>query len=619
MLPVGLTDEGDSMRLKALKLKDFRGYKGETLIPITDLTVLVGRNDAGKSTLLEALAIFFQDDTVKFEPDDLCKNAVGTEVRIGCVFDDLPPVVVDTAVETTLGNEYLLNADGDLEIHYVWSCTKKTPDTTIVAVAEHPSAEGAEDLLRLKQAELKKRCDELGVEANRTKNAEMRAGIRGKIGELVLVTTEIPLNDAGGRDIWNALQPFVPVFSLFKSDRASVDQDPEVQDPMNTVVKTVLKGHEETLKTIQAEIEAEVEKVAKRTLEKLHAFDPELAETLQPVATKSSSLTAPKFSLTDGFVPVNKRGSGTRRLVLLSFFQAEAEENCSGGRVIYAIEEPETSQHPSNVKMIMESLIELSEVDGVQVLLTTHVPALAGMAPIDALRHVIKVGGSPVVKEPAPDVLEAIAKDLGVLPEAFNGVQVVVCVEGPHDVKSVQRLMSLAATADASVVDPSADGRVLFLPMGGSTLKAWVNNNYLEALGLAEVHVYDRDGAVPKYAEQVDAVNARGDGCCAFSTERLEIENYLHADAIRATMGLDVVVEPMTDVPVEVAKVIVANDPDATTWDELDDAHKKRKEGHAKRRLNGEVVDAMTVTMLEDAGVVDEILGWVRAVNERLA
>ncbi len=605
------------MRLKALKLKNFRGYVGETVIPIEDLTVLVGRNDAGKSTILEALAIFFEDDSVKFESEDLCKCAADKEVRIGCVFDELPSVVVDSSVETSLADEYLLNRDGDLEIHRVWSCTKKTPDTLIVAVAEHPSASGANDLLSLKLADLKKRCDELSVTANRTKNAEMRAGIREKVGELALATTEIPLSEAGGRDLWAALQPFVPVFALFKSDRPSVDQDPEVQDPMNTVVKTVLKRHDETLRDIQKEIEQEVAEVAGRTLEKLRAFDLELAETLQPVASKASGLTAPKFSLTDGVVPVNKRGSGTRRLVLLSFFQAEAEERCSEGRVIYAIEEPETSQHPTNVKKIMESLVDLAETSGVQVLLTTHVPALAGMAPPESLRHVVRENGTPSVRPPSADVLKAIADDLGVLPETFNGVQVVVCVEGPHDVRTMRRLMALAAN-EAGLNDPSSDPRVLFLPAGGSTLKAWVDEHYLEALGLTEVHIYDRDGEEARYAAQVNAVNERDDTSCAFSTECRELENYLHPEAIRGVLEVDVVVEPMSDVPLAVAREVHCKDDGAGPWDELDEAAQKRKESRVKRRLNGAVADAMTAAMLADLGVLDEVVGWTQAVNDRL-
>lgn len=51
----------------------------------------------------------------------------------------------------------------------------------------------------------------------------------------------------------------------------------------------------------------------------------------------------------DEGIPVNKRGSGVRRLILLNFFRAkvdhrleEKKNDCDTGSVIYVIEEPET-------------------------------------------------------------------------------------------------------------------------------------------------------------------------------------------------------------------------------------------------------------------------------------
>lgn len=46
------------MKIHSLKLKNFRGYKDELFISFGDLTAFVGRNDVGKSTILEALDIF---------------------------------------------------------------------------------------------------------------------------------------------------------------------------------------------------------------------------------------------------------------------------------------------------------------------------------------------------------------------------------------------------------------------------------------------------------------------------------------------------------------------------------------------------------------------------------
>ena len=49
------------MKIKSITLKNFRSYSGETTVSFEDLTAFVGRNDIGKSTILEALDIFFYD------------------------------------------------------------------------------------------------------------------------------------------------------------------------------------------------------------------------------------------------------------------------------------------------------------------------------------------------------------------------------------------------------------------------------------------------------------------------------------------------------------------------------------------------------------------------------
>ena len=65
------SSEEKGLKIKTLKVKNFRGYKDETVIDFENFTVFVGKNDVGKSTILEALDIFFNDG----------KNQKGISVR----------------------------------------------------------------------------------------------------------------------------------------------------------------------------------------------------------------------------------------------------------------------------------------------------------------------------------------------------------------------------------------------------------------------------------------------------------------------------------------------------------------------------------------------------------
>ena len=151
------------MKLEKVLIKNFRGYRSETEIPISSLTAFIGKNDAGKSSVLEALEIFFNNKLVVCEKEDLNVNADSTEIQITCVFSDLPAeIVIDAAAPTSLENEYLLNNNNHLEIKKVFSGTSAKPKEKIYIICKHPTVPNGNDLLNLKRTELRARANDLG-------------------------------------------------------------------------------------------------------------------------------------------------------------------------------------------------------------------------------------------------------------------------------------------------------------------------------------------------------------------------------------------------------------------------------------------------------------------------
>ena len=63
------------MKLKKVRIKNFRGYNKKCEISIGDLTAIVGKNDIGKSSILEALEVFFNKGkgVIKMDKDDVNK------------------------------------------------------------------------------------------------------------------------------------------------------------------------------------------------------------------------------------------------------------------------------------------------------------------------------------------------------------------------------------------------------------------------------------------------------------------------------------------------------------------------------------------------------------------
>ena len=375
------------MKIVSVKIKNFRGYEEEVNIKFDDLTVFVGKNDVGKSTILEALDIFFNDGkgAVKLEKSDINveeRKKGNLETVISVCFEELPTeIIIDASAKTTLKEEYLLNSDGYLEV------VKKYKDggsPKIFVRAQHPTNGKCNNLLLAKNLDLKKIVSQEKITCeNQTINVELRRAIWKFYGDdLQLNDVEIDISKEDAKKIWEKLANYMPVYSRFQSDRKNSDGDDEVQDPLREAVKLILSGNDlkERLSKIAEEINSTLKDVADRTLEKIQEVDPNIAQNLKPVIPTSDNLKWQDVFkgvsiVGDDDIPINKRGSGVKRLVLLSFFRAEAERKSSldeNTGVIYAIEEPETSQHAANQKLLIEAFKKLASRDKTQVILTTH-------------------------------------------------------------------------------------------------------------------------------------------------------------------------------------------------------------------------------------------------------
>jgi len=308
---------------------------------------------------------------------------------------------------------------------------------------------------------------------------------------------------------------------------------------------------------------------------------------------------------------LNKRGSGIRRLVLFSFFRATTESPLfEGKKIIYAIEEPETSQHPDAQRMIVRTLREMTEKNGCQVIITTHVPGLASLLPIESLRYITNGEGYPEVEVGTTDgVLRRIADTLGVLPDLtpplmpqHHNVKLVVCVEGPNDVSFLTKISQMAHQEYPDIIDLSLSPAVVVIPLGGGALKEWVNHNYLQKLGTPEYHIYDSDNT-HAHAATCNRVNQRGDGSSARETAKREMENYIHADVVKELFGVDIEITDTMDVPTEISALIRKTNPEGPRPDTI------------KKRINNIGAAKMTIDLLHSRDPDDEILSWLREIS----
>lgn len=540
------------MRLKSLSLYQFRGYKNETVIPIDEnLTGLIGKNDAGKSTILEALDHFFNDS--KMDPEDwnIYADQSDNYIRIGCIFTELPDeIVVDENYPTSFESEYLTNKEGCLEIIKEFKVLKTVGKPTDYIKCLHPSVNSAENLHSRKITDLRKLGKELGVESNvedERVSSLWRKAIWNHFSDLELEERLIDVSDFGkeSKSISDKIDSLMPVYALFKSDRPSNDDDPEAKDPMQAAVKVALKEYENEIKKIQNDIIGKVEDVANRTLEKVQEMNEELAKDLTPKFKKEPRWSFDFTIDSDDGVPLNKRGSGVRRLILLNFFRAEAEKDQSEtgkANIIYAIEEPETSQHPDHQIMLMEALEELASNDNCQILITTHVPALAGLLPTESIRYISTNDDREIyIDYGSEDVLKTVAENVGVLPEkGLAGARAIVMVEGPSDVTFLHHTSNVLKDS-GHIPHSIADKRIVPVITGGcNNLKHWITKNTADEIGLEWAVFMDSDiGHEIEYQKSLNMAEEIKDlGKFVHMTRKREPENYIHPQILNDEYGI---------------------------------------------------------------------------------
>ncbi|MCI1283199.1 MAG: ATP-binding protein [Lacticaseibacillus songhuajiangensis] len=478
---------------------------------IQDFTTLVGINDSGKSTIFEALDIFFGNSRI--DSFDRNINHQDEDVQLIGVFDQLPKTLTIEDVPTSLQEEYLLNTEGNLEIKQVFSgATMKMSE---YIVANFPSSPAVQGIHTLKIKDLRKSFKDSLANIDSRVSSQIRKSVLAQAAstsELKLI--DIALNGTGEmKDISKKIHEELPVFQLFKADRDNSDSDSEVQDPIKAIVKSTIADSadiRQELSNVVEKVQDAVQKTTGRTLTMLREMDNGLASELQADFASPKWESLFKFSLeTDSGIPLAKRGSGVRRLILLNFFRAEARKRIEeaqdvGGHtmdVIYAFEEPETSQHPSYQQMLIESFLDMTSNPHVQVLITTHSPAIAEIVPINGLHLVEKVGSREPQLLDGKEALDGVVSELGLIADVKlydDQIWCAVMVEGPDDVLFFENIYNQLSSA-------SNKHKVIFISGGGTAVVDSLNARFLNQLKLKKrIMIVDGDKEGCNYVKKLD-------------------------------------------------------------------------------------------------------------------
>jgi hypothetical protein len=538
------------MRLHSILAENYRPFATLEEMRLGPLATIVGQNDAGKSSVLRALQLFF-DPRPKIEEDDVHDGAgPNDDVVVELAFSSLPESIeLQDGIDTTLQEEMLVDAESHLRIRKVYP-RGDLAKVRIALITQDFVGEPFAGLAALKEKELNERCTSGEIQATRSgrsiTNKSKREALRAKAREEGVELGERELLLTTSDDLWKRIAPLLPEFELFESDTKLGVGETTFQSQFRPIVKAaaehnhVLGAKNALTAAIGEALQAEVDKIFERLQRHTDGF---AGLTVKPWFSWDKAVSFEIYGRDSHGVDrsLERRGSGMRRLLMVAFFQYLAEKGPGGGgNFIFAVEEPENCLHPGIQRELAGSFRQLADEE-YQIIVTSHSPVFAGASPIDDLALIKRTAGVATAIQ-TPDLeLAEVAAELGVEPaDQITGYDACVFVEGPCDIFSWKTIA--AKLREGGQVDADFDEKNIgFILTGGESLKHWINLRAMGRLNKRFAVVIDSDRKAAEHAIPGRKLNwktkCEAQGGLFFIVRKREIENYVHSDAIERSRG----------------------------------------------------------------------------------
>lgn len=534
------------MKLHSVQAENFRPFRRLGEVRIGEFTAIVGQNDAGKSSILHALDVLWHPN-VRIDEDDVNDQAdINANVVIEATFSELPPQVeLEPGTPTTPKEEHLLDQNGLLRIRKTFPRVDLAHPYYSVCVQDFQDPQFAK-LPALTEKQLNERLDSLGlagrVSGRGITNKDRRARIRDEAVNRGIAQSEQELVLQSNDRVYKLLFDMLPQLRIFKCETRTDVSSTEFQNDFKDLIEMAI-GHAD----VQAERDRLTEMVQNRWQEELDRVF-EVFQRHTDTFTRLTAKAVPSWDKAYGMEVLGtdrhgvdkslaKRGSGVRRLLMVSFFEYLAgKERAADLPWIFAIEEPENCLHPGLQRELAGSFLQLAK-EGYQVVVTTHSPVFAGMSPLEDLTLIVRNQGIAESKQVPDLALDEVAEELGIEPaDQLIYYKGIVFVEGEYDVlfwNTVSKKLKEGGYVDESF----EDAEVGFVLTGGrDNLKHWINRKAMRRLNSRFAVICDSDRKSPEQPLGDRILNwkeqCQREHGIFFITKKREAENYLHSDAL---------------------------------------------------------------------------------------
>lgn len=361
------------MYLKEIKIENFRGIRSLAL-PLDALTVLIGENNTGKSTVLEALRLILM-------------RGFGT--RRGGHFTEYDFHLKDADATPQIADPI------KIKLHLSERTVNEWPDAVTQQLHEviQIDSEG---------------INHIYIQAEGAFNSEL-ASFETKLGFLNSSAVELILKN--GTHL-NLISRFVPLFFLSAIRDASQEfgdrgqfwsgflKSIQLPEEQRTQIEQTLREVNTSVIGADSGLNEVMRKIADTgRLVPLDSTNPVVLEAIPTrIFDMVGKIQIHLKSTYGAKLPLHLHGEGTQNLAVLMLFQAFAAANlvesyAPESTPILALEEPEAHLHPSAIRLLGAFLETMTG----QILVSSHSGDLVSRIPVKSLRRLYKQNGETKV------------------------------------------------------------------------------------------------------------------------------------------------------------------------------------------------------------------------------
>lgn len=422
------------MNLRALHVRGFRCLTDVHVTFEAGITILVGENDAGKSSLLTC--IDYALGTAEPTLTDVTHGE--TELSVVAAFDAMTVTRSWQTVESALKCESVLV---ELNDEFREQCTAQLKHDSFDPTTE-PGRSSVIQLAQLFALTVRSNTDPINL-AKRVLNKleEPDAPVSGSVAQLVEVRS------LDGRFFEDASQFFE---GLFLTDMKRTVWHERLDD--GTTI------HDHVTRRISDHASAVSDQLnGGPALTHLQTFLPSLDQVRITTDTQYRDLQLKtRFLLVENGqeVEVSSKGDGTKRRVTMALLEMKRQEDATADRKsIYIFDEPDTHLHAGAQVDLFHTLRGFADA-GHQVILTTHSPFLLNAVPANRVRLMRTRENISRVRRIADGDSEHVLAVLGIENAHLFFSRYLVIVEGQTEVAFLDAHVRarLGTSAQASLI-----------------------------------------------------------------------------------------------------------------------------------------------------------------------